>query len=392
MNRIACVWLPHFTAEVELQRNENAVRPLIVCDGKRVLDTCAQAAANGVRPEDPLHQALARCPDAQVVQADYAHYHEAWERAIETLELHSPVVEGGSWGVAYLDAGGMGVLYGSESSWCRAVRQGVWKGVQMKAQVGVADSKFAAWVAARECSSESGCQLVDQSDRSYLAPFPVCDLPLPHEARRRLYLLGIRTAGQFARLPRAAVAEQLGPESLEVHQWSRGEDHRPLLGQRRKVLEVHCEFDVPENRQETIIEAVLGTSSEALGHLHRTGLTIKRLAMRIRLDGGDWLECSAWIGSLLGPKRFRTVLENLLSNLEGDGAGVMEVWLKLIGLEPMIGGQLSLFAHTEGRLRLEETLRKLIQKHSPRCVFRACVRVPDAPLIKDRYALEEFPI
>jgi nucleotidyltransferase/DNA polymerase involved in DNA repair len=392
MHRIACAWIPHFVAEIELQRNESATSPLIVCDGKHVLDSCAQAAAEGVGPEDLLHQALARCPDAHIVQADDAHYQGAWERIVETLELHSPVVEAASWGVAYLDARGMGVLYGSESSWCQAVRQGVWQGAQMKAQVGVADSKFSAWVAARECSSESGCQVVGQSDRSYLASLPVGELPLPNEARRRLYLLGIRTAGQFARLPHAAVAEQLGPESLKAHQWSRGEDQRPLLGQRCKALEVHCEFDAPENRQRAIIGAVLGASSEALSHLHRNGLTTRRVVMEIQLDGGEWLKRSAWIGALLGPKRFHTLLENLLGNLEGDGVGVMEVRLKLIGLEPMIGGQLSLFAHTEGRLRLEETLHKLVQKHSPRCVFRACVRVPDAPLIKDRYALEEFPI
>jgi len=58
-------------------------------------------------------------------------------------------------------------------------------------------------------------------------------------------------------------------------------------------------------------------------------------------------------------------------------------------LESRVGKQLNLFAHVEGRTRLEETLRRLVQKHSPGCVVRACVRSPDALLLRDQYGLEE---
>ncbi len=390
MARIACVWIPHFVAEVELQ--QHASRPLIVRDDNRVLGACAGAAASGVRRGELLHRALARCPNACVVPANHAHYQEVWERVVEALATHSPVVEGETWDVAYLDARGMAGLYGCEPSWCQAIGEAVWRGAQLQAQLGVAGSKFAAWMAARSCSPDAGYQVVEQSDRSYLSSFPLDELPLSNETRRRLHLLGIHTMGKYARLPISSVAEQFGPQSQEAHRWARGEDHRPLSGRRRQVLEVRCEYDVAENRREPLLEALLVKSKKALDHLQRRGLTIRRITANIQIDSEEWLERYAWVGGPLGPRKLRTVLGNFLDSLGGDGAGVVEIRLKLLGLEPMMGGQLNLFAHAAGRLRLEETLRKLTQKHSSGCVCRARVRAPSAPLIEERYRLEEFPL
>ena len=129
MSRIACVWVPHFIAEVARETGEAG--PLLVVDGKRVLDASAEAAAVGVRVGELASRALARCPDARAIPVDRARCLEMWERVLDALALHSPVVEDVRWGTAYLDAGGMAGLYGSEATWCGAVRAEVGLVVQV---------------------------------------------------------------------------------------------------------------------------------------------------------------------------------------------------------------------------------------------------------------------
>jgi len=390
MYRVACVWIPHFVTEVERQRLGTQTRPLLVCDGTRVLGTCAQASALDVREGDPLHQALTRCPDAQVIQGDRTLYQEVWERILEALGQHSPLVEEEAWGMAYLDAGGTSALYGSEMSWCQAVCQEVRQSARMQAQLGVAGSKFTAQVAARSCPSSSSYQIVSQDDRSYLSSLPVSWLPLSAETHRRLHLLGIRTIGRFASLPAPAIAEQFGTQNLQAHRWARGKDNRPLVGHSPRIWEAHLEFQVPETRREPLLAALVAASRQALDDLKRGLLAVQRIYVRVRLFGGEMLERSTWIGNMLGPRKLRTVLKNLLDSLKGDDLGIVEIWIKLIGLKPWGGRQLSLFAQQESHLRLEETLRKLAQKHSPGCVARVCIADPDALLVGNQYRLAGY--
>jgi protein ImuB len=387
MSRIACVWIPRFAAQAEQPRHEAGARPLLVADGRQVIGVCATAL--GVQEGDLLRQALARCPDALVVQADPTYYQEVWERILEALAQHAPIVESDGRGTAYLDAAGMGALYGSEGVWCETIQAEIRQAAQMAGQVGVAAFKFAAFMAAKQSTAEPGYEIVQGSDRGFLAAFPVGILPLNEETRRRLGLLGILTLGDFARLPATAVAEQFGPESLQAQRWAKGEDDRPLAGLRRKVVEVHLDFDVPEDRQDPLLEAMAAMSRKSLEQLARNGLAIRRIALEAQLAGGETWERSAWVGELPGPRKLRAVLEGLLNGLHGDGNGVTEVRLTFAGLEPAVGRQLDLFAHADGRLRLEETLRKLAQKHSRGCVVRASVASPDALLIRDRYELKE---
>lgn len=389
MPRIACVWIPHFVTELERQRLGAQARPLLVCDEKTVLGTCAQTSALDVQEGDSLHEALARCPDALVVQGDCARYQEVWEHVLEALEQHTPLLEEQTWGMAYLDAGGTSALYGSKAGWCQAVRQEVWQSVRMKAQIGVAGTKFAAQVAAKSCQSSSGYRIVRRDDRTYLSSFSVNWLPLSAETHRRLRLLGIRTIGHFASLSAPAVAEQFGTQDLQAHRWARGKDNRPLVGQSRRMWQAHLEFDVPETRREPLLAALVAASRQALEDMNRSLLAVQRIQIKARLFGGGLLKRSTWVGNTLGPQKFQMVLGNLLDGLKGNDLGITEMWIEFIGLKPSGGRQLSLFAQTESHLRLKETLRKLAQKHSPGCVARVYRADPNALLVGNQYKLAE---
>ncbi len=391
MARIACAYVPHFVAEIERSRHETEMRPLIIAEEERVLGTCARAASLGALAGEAVSEAVAHCPDACVIPADLPHYQEAWEALLELLGQHSPSVDADRWGLAYLEAAGMGRLYGDEETWCETLRQQAWQSLQVKINVGIAGTKFAALVAARSSQFGPGYRLVSSGDRAYLSSFPVDWLPLDEEPLRRMALLGIRTMGQFAALSPTAVAEQFGAESLPAHRLAQAHDQRPLRGQPQKVQEVHVEFATPEARLEPLLAALGAASERLLGDLKRGGLAVRRVELEARLADGEAVVRSAWVGDLLAPHRLQAILEGLLAQVGGSGHGVMEAWVRLVGLAPWVGRQLSLFAHSEGNQRLEGTLRKLTRKHSASCVVRACLVAPHNPLgCGHRYRLQEF--
>ena len=391
MKRVACVYIPHFVAEVERQRHETEMRPLLIAEGERVLGACARAAGMGVVEGEAVSEAVAHCPDACVVPADPPRYAAAWDALVEMLGRHSPGVEPERWGLAYLDATGLGRLYGDEETWCALVRQQAWGEVRVKVQVGIAESKFTAWVAARSSQFGPGYRIVPPGgDRAYLASFPVDWLPLEREPLRRLGLLGIHTIGQFAALSTAAVAEQLGGECLPAHRLARGRDERPIHAQPQQMLEAYVEFAVPEARLEPLAAALAAASGRLLRDLKRGNLAVRRVELEARFADGEAAVESAWVGDLLAPHRLDVVLHEILGRLKGDGQGVMEAWLRLVGLEPWVGRQMDLFAHAAGRQRMEGALRALARKHSAACVVRACLVDPHTPLSQGhRFALRE---
>ena len=388
--RIACLYIPCFVAEVELRQSVPNDRPLLITDGPRVLGGCERAAEMGVTPGDLLRQALVRCPQARVIQGDRAHYQRVWQQIVETLGMHSPVIEEGPWGLAYLEAHGMGALYGSEADWCRAIRKEILRETSLSARLGVAGSKFASMIAAQTSPPDPGRRIIVEEDRAFLAPLPTNWLPLSVETRRRLRLLGLHTIGQFAKLPANTVAEQFGPVNLEFHRWARGKDERPLRGRKCEVLEAHAEFEVAEAREGALLEALLAMGHSALQELQQGGLAIRRLELEARLAEGETLQRSAWIGATPGDETLRLIFRNLLHTLQGESAGVVALGIKFVGLEPPSGKQLSLFAQAEDRTRLEEALRRLARKHSAECVAQPCELRPEAPLVAERYALQAY--
>ena len=351
---------------------------------------------------------------------------EGWDRGLAALEAHSPAIEEGpvvagggapeeEGAVAYLDARGVAPRYGSEDAWGRAVLAEMRLHVGDGARLGVAGTKFAAWMAACTAAAEAGYQIVTGGDRAFLAPLPVQVMPviLTREAWRRLQILGLRTVGQFAALPEASVAEQFGPESVIAHRWARGLDDRPVVGRRRRLVKARLEFDVPEARREALVETAMRLTARAMDDLPppKEAWAIKRLQLEARLVDGTVQRHVTWLGSSPGPETVRALWGHLVDRLatardgavrdgataagmsvsEGSGVrGVAAIGVRLVGLEPTGGKQLDLFVHTRARLQLEQTLRLLAKKHSSACVVRVNLVDAQEPLMARRYGFQEY--
>jgi protein ImuB len=144
---------------------------------------------------------------------------------LEIALAHSPLVEAGEPGLAYLDVAGLRRLWGDEGEiGRRLVRAAADRGFQIR--VGIAGSRIAALVAARRADDVTVVE--PGADAQYLARAPLSLLDLSAEMTARLGTWGLRTLGELAALPAAALFERLGSEGLRLHRFARGEDARPL--------------------------------------------------------------------------------------------------------------------------------------------------------------------
>jgi protein ImuB len=157
---------------------------------------------------------LAASPEPHISQA-----------LLEMALAHSPRVEEAGHGLVYLDAMGLEGLFGGERQLGdRLSRAAVERGLRV--QVGIGGSRLSARIAAR---SGGGVTIVQPAgDAAYLAPAPLALLDLPEELAARLDRWGIRTLGELAALPSAALFERLGSEGPRLQRLARGEDLRPL--------------------------------------------------------------------------------------------------------------------------------------------------------------------
>ena len=144
---------------------------------------------------------------------------------LEVALAHSPRVEEGGADHVYLDATGLRGLFGSEEQLARRlVAAGAKSGQEVR--VGIAGSRISARFA---CRLRDGITVVaPEGDAAYLAPAPVALLDLSPDMAVRLDRWGIRTLGELAALPPAALFERLGGEGPRLQQLARGEDPRPL--------------------------------------------------------------------------------------------------------------------------------------------------------------------
>jgi len=93
-------------------------------------------------------------------------------------------------------------------------------------RVGVAASKLSARVAAG--LPESPTVVPEGEEQSFLAPLPLARLAPEWETAALLDRWGLRTIGDFAKLPEGEVASRLGEDGRALHASARGIDPRPL--------------------------------------------------------------------------------------------------------------------------------------------------------------------
>jgi len=290
--RIACLHVPDFPLAAVLRvQPDLRGEPVVVVDGEgtraHIVCVSAAAARHGVCAGFSVAQARAVYADLVACEVSTEVQRSAQAALCDAAESFSPRVEDAGNGLAYLDLDGLGSLFETESKLANALAQRAAQ-LGLEAQIGVAGSKVAAHLAARD---GGGVAVIPPGEEwSFLAPVPIALLEPGRQLAETLQLWGIRTIGDLAALPATAVGTRLGPEGVRLVARARGEDEYSL--QPRTVplqFEESVDLDYGIETIEPFLFVLRPLLERLVARLEMRGLVCGdlRLSMRLSTRGRD---------------------------------------------------------------------------------------------------------
>jgi protein ImuB len=286
--RIACVLVERFAfAALARAEPELCGSPVVVAVGEgaraEVVACSLEAERLGIAPGFRVAQARVVCSSLTVRTASAVAERAAQEALCDAAYGLSPRVEDAGAGVVFLDLEGLQALHGSEEEIVRLLVNGA-AAVGLEASVGVASTKIAARLAARD---GGGRAIVPRhAEWSFLAPLPVQLLEPSEGLRETLSRWGIRTLGELAELPASAVATRLGAEGGALVRRARGEDEAPLLCRTPPLCFAEsCELDFGVEAIDPFLFIARPLLERLTARLAQRGLVCGDLRLALRLAG-----------------------------------------------------------------------------------------------------------
>lgn len=291
--RTCCVWVPDWPVVVARRADatlcERAVAVLEPPGSARsgsVRSSSGEARAEGAVPGLRRREAEARCPGVAVLDADVAAEARVFEVLARAIERLTPRVELERPGRLSFPTRGPSRYFGGDDALVALVRTTVADAGlgDVPVRVGIADSRFAARLAARR-----ELVVAPEATRDFLDPWPVRVLGDPDLADL-LARLGLRTLGAFAALPPPAVLARFGPDGHRAHRVARGLDLQPpaLQPPPPELVEVH-ELDPPAARVDVATFAAKTMADRLLGALAARGLGCTQVLVEAETEHGEQL-------------------------------------------------------------------------------------------------------
>ena len=410
--------IPHFAAGLA-RRDDPALEgtPLVfVGPESRVFGVSAEAAARGVVAGMTVRTAEVRCPEARLLDADVARCREEVEALLQLLERTGPKVEPHGWGAAYVDLDNLARDRSDAVTLCREIGRNVRRelGEALQPALGWDSSKFTAQAAARHTRPGHLRAVATRQERGFLQPLAVTLLPLAEDVLERLCFLGLRTLGQYAALPSAAVWQQFGRAGKLAHRCARGEDDRPIVPRWQALrLEAGIEFEAPLVEQGRLMVALGHLASPLLTELRGNMQACGRARLTVHFDDGGAQERErAFFVPTADEGRVVGAFERLLEGVGGQAcppapqstdpaapqnpdpsapqstdpsqerwAGVTGLSIELEEIQDTVPEQLALFPFQDERVgKLQGVQRYLANRFGANRLRRAVLAQPGAPL------------
>ena len=276
---VACVLIDHFPFKLEASRDPRlANRQVIVFQrsGARRTVLDVSAGSEHVTPGMPLQEALARCKDAVLVEADIAYYQRVFGRILVRLGGVSPVVDATDLGCAYVGLDGLEKMYGGQARLVDALLQAVPH--NLGPRLGVSLGRFPAYLAAT-CAEPGAAYKTPAKLKDFLAPFPVDVLPVPWKVKAGLHSFGLDTLGQIVSRPMGPIQAQFGTVGATAWRLAHGIDDTPLTPLRPEPeVSASLVFPMPTATLEPLLTAIetllsrIFSKPEMRGRFARTAL------------------------------------------------------------------------------------------------------------------------
>ena len=391
---IVCVLFPRFALVAALpERSELMAGPVAQAPepgGAQVIGQVSAAAETfGVTAGMRVGEALARCPELRLVPPDPERERSAWGTVLDRLEGIGAEPESDTPGIAYFDAGALRRIHGGDVEGVIAAARRALGG---SVRLGCAPSRFASYAAALQARPRRRRTVVIAARmvRGFLAPLPVALLRTRPELAGlpdTLDRLGIRTLGELAALPPAAVAERFGHPGLLALELARGSD--TPLDPRRPPEPVGERIDLPEAALGPQLERALELLvARVLARRERRGRTLRALALVARfVEGGTWRVRVTLRRPSADPDRIRTAVGVKLPELPAPAEAL---GLEVEAFGPPAHDQERLLPDSPAELRrrrITEAVGQVRQAAGPEAALRVLEVDPGSRLPERRAVL-----
>jgi protein ImuB len=350
-----------------------AAVPLAVEREGRILSCDPEARARGVRPGDPVAQACAACADLEVVPADVAADRAILESLAEALLALAPCVELASPDALLVDASGAHLLApdgpGGELELLRRANALAGE-LGLRCRTALANGRAPARALARHGGGAT--PVAPAALGEALAGLPLEALELAAPLAKRFAAVGLRTAGDLARIPADTLAHRFGVAGVAAWRLARGDDPTPLVPfVPTRLPEERVELDAPVDRAEPLLFVLKRMSDLLATRLAGRGLGATRLQLRLRLDpaGEERLDVALAVPSCAAT-RWLLVLRERLAELRLPGSVVALALIVAQGA-PAAPEQLVAGDRPDRLLALETVLARLQARLGHGALFAA---------------------
>lgn len=286
MGSVVCCYVGDFLLAGAGGADASPPLALVGTDGCVAAATPAALAA-GVRMGMRPPAARLACPGLRVTPLDWQDVRERQAALLAVLGAWELPVEGAGWGLAYIDLAGVANCGAEVRPLAADLGRRVRAGMGMQPALGWGTGKFTARAGAQQTGPGRMRLVEPEQTAAFLAGQPVTLLPLGEDPLRQLHWLGIRTLGQFARLPAAAVWQRFGAAGKLAQQWARGKDERPVCGAAvRPAAPVTVTFDPLACTVQAAVGAVMASLRPLLDDMQAQLTGVLRLHMVCVFDGG----------------------------------------------------------------------------------------------------------
>jgi protein ImuB len=248
---------------------------------------------------------------------------------IECARGFSPHIEEDPPDTVVFDARGLQSLYGSPEWLAREIE----RRIGVPASIAIAANPDAAIHAARGFPGVS--VIAPGMEAETLAPLPLNLLNGSAETAELLDLWGIRTFGDFARLPPLGVAARLGDEGIHLQRLAQGNGSRQLRPMAEPLdFEEEMELEYPVELLEPLSFIVARLLNDVCGRLGARSLATNEIRLRLTLENApEHLTTLRLPVPMLDPKAFLKMLQLDLSG-HLPAAPVLKVHLRAEPVKP----------------------------------------------------------
>ena len=360
---IACMLVTHLPVKSEVRRyTQLRGKPVIITESygsqKLVLDSSEEA--KGVIAGMPLSEAMARCKDASLIQADAPYYNSTFNKLIKALELRSPVVEKSGLGCAYVGLEGLEAMYGGEAQVVASLLQVAPE--EFNPRIGVAEGKFPAYVAAVTSRGGRATRILhgSVSMAAFLNGLSIGLLPISWTNKTKLHRFGIHTLGQLSSLPESAVQAQLGIEGRNAWLLASGIDNSPVVPRReQQVVEEYLTFPSPTTTWSPILTGLGTLLGRAFARPEISGRYVRTASIESHVyRRPPWVKKFGFKEALGNRDRTLFAMKSRLDSVTLPGP-LEDMRLTLTGLTGESGIQANLFSDVRKQEQLKEMMRQL---------------------------------